>query len=332
MSLSVVIYAQAFAATGMITSKDDAISAAFVELDETNLKKEAEPYRSGLEEIIRKPEPYRGGLKRIISVSPGPEDEMPRQLDAYVRYLPSHGANAQSGNIGIVASEYEYSSDFKLFEKIPLQLSFGNQYVGIENSTVVSLPAHLTSFETDLETTLPFFGIENTYLRIGVHPAFYTDNWSAYASSFRIPSRYFAIYSPNDKLTLILGVAVSPDYEEVVQPIAGFIYRPTDKLTFDITPRRPNVAYGLNKKLSVFAEYGFDSDEFEVTKDGYKGAVLVYSERRAGAGFKFTPNKYIKGSISAGNVFSSLLQYRDSLGKVQLKNGFYAELRMEAAF
>jgi hypothetical protein len=313
-----LFYPQAYALTPDLSSRDGAISATFVELDQPKIE--------------RKPEPYRSGLKRIISAEPGPGDEMPRQIDFYTRYLPSHGVKAQSGKVGIITSEYEYSSDFLCFEKLPIQLSFGNQYVGIENSTAVSLPAHLTSFETDIETTLPLFGIRDTYLRLGVHPAFYTDNWSAYASSFRIPSRFFAIFIPNDKLTLVGGVAVFPDYETVVQPIVGFVYKPTDRLTFDITPRRPNIAYGINKKLSVFAEYGFDSDEFEVTKDGYQRTVLIYSEKRVGAGLRFIANKYINGSISVGNVLSSLLQYRDSLGKVQAKNGFYTELRVGAAF
>lgn len=311
-----LMYSSSFAAAP--TPKDEAISDTLAELGERKIKRE--------------PEPFRKGLERIIAVAPEPGEEMPRELDSYMRYAPKQGASAQSGKVGIIVSEYEYSSDFKLFEKLPVQIAFGNRYIGIENSTAVKLPAHLTSFETDLETTLPFFGLNNTYLRLGVHPSFYSDNWSAYSSAFRIPSRYFAIYTPNDRLTLILGVAVYPDYHNQVFPIAGFIYKPNERLVFDITPKRPNISYALTKNLSLFGEGSFDYNEFEVTKDGYKGVVLAYYEKRVGGGIRYRLNKHVEGSISVGDVFGRTLKYYDSLGKVKIRSGLYTEFRLHAAF
>jgi hypothetical protein len=202
-------------------------------------------------------------------------------------------------------------------------------YISLDNSTAVELPAHLTGFITSIDVTLPFFNLNNTYLRLGVEPSFYGDNWNADSSAFRIPSRIFATYQPNDKLTLLLGVAVYPDYHHQVWPIVGLIYKPNDKLTFDLTPKRPNITYSFNEKLNVFAEGNLSYDEFEVEKGNLKNVVLEYTEAHLGAGIEYNLNKFIKASISGGGVFNRQLKYKDVPGKVAIKDGAYTEFRLD---
>lgn len=250
-------------------------------------------------------------------------------LDSYARFMPSRKAEAMPGKIEIIETDSEYACEFKALEKLPVKISLGQKYIGIKNSTAIDLPAHLVGLSTDLETTLPFFRMRNTYIRFGLSPAFFGDDYSFEASDFRLPFRSFLIYLPDDKLTLLAGVAVYPDFEREVYPILGFIYKANDKLTFNMVPKRPNISYKLNENLTLFAEGGNSFTEHEVKKDNLKSAVLRYRELHLGAGVRYKFNEFIQGSASAGGMFNRSLKYRDSLGKVNIKDGAYVEARLE---
>lgn len=259
------------------------------------------------------------------------EKEEPAQLiDTYVRHMPSRKVDAQPGKVKITDTDFEYNYAFKAFGKLPVEFSLNHEYVSIDNTTAVKLPAHLVGMSMGLETTLPFFNFDKTYLRMDVNPSFFSDDWVFHTSSFRIPSDVYIIYQPSQKWTFVYGVAAYPDYENPVLPILGFIYKPNDKLSFNIVPKRPNISYILNDKLTVYAEGGSSfNDEFEVKKDGLSNVVLRYRESHLGAGIKYKCNKFIESSLSVGGVFNRYLQYRDSLGNVHIKNGLYTELRFE---
>jgi len=146
-----------------------------------------------------------------------------------------------------------------------------------------------------------------------------------------MPVHTYLIYQPNNKWTFVAGVATYPDYRDKVLPILGFIYKPDEKLTFNIIPANPSISYSLNNKLTLFVEGGMDGDEYEVDKDGRKNVILEYDAYRGGAGASYRFNKYIEAGISVGGVFNRRLQYRDSLGKVNVDSGMYSEFRINAA-
>lgn len=250
-----------------------------------------------------------------------------QELDTYFRYMPGSKAKAISGELELMEASSEYSYEFKFMDKLPVKFSLGNKYISIDNSTEVELPAHLVGLATDIETTLPFPGLEKAYLRLGVSPSFYGDDWDFVSSNFRIPFRAFAIYLPDDKWTFLAGLAVYPDFRRQVFPILGFIYKPDESWTFNIVPKRPSISYALNEKVTLFTEGGSSFSEYEVTKDNLKNVVLSYNELHLGAGIKYKPNSAVEGCLSAGGIFNRSLKYRDSLGKVNLKDGVYTEAR-----
>lgn len=285
------------------------------------------------EEAMNKLEPPKSKLipeyrQKIRDVVIEEEAPLPREIDSYVRYMGSSGAKAQSGHVGVVDSMMENTNQVKLFGKLPVEFITGLRYIGIENDTVVKLPSHLTAVSLGIGTTLPLFGIEKTYFSFALAPSFFTDNWNFHSSSFRLPQRYFLIYQPDKKWTFVCGVAVYPDFDEEVLPIVGFIYKPNEKLTFNLIPRRPEISYALNKKLKVFVEADMSGAEFEVTKDGSENVVLRYDEMHSGAGLRYKFNKNITASLSAGGMFRRSIKYKDSLGKVDIKDCFYTEFRL----
>lgn len=269
---------------------------------------------------------YRQKLGQVIEVK---KEELPCELDSYVRYMPSQQARAQSGKVAVTDSASEFSYDVKIFGKLPVELAVGSRYIGINNTTDIKFPARLTQLSVGAETVLPFF-FNKTYFVLGFAPSFYSDNWNLNSSSFRIPQRYFLIYQPDQKWTFICGVGVYPDFKDVVIPILGFIYKPDSRLTFNIVPNKPEITYDLSDKLTLFFEGEISEDEFEVDKDNLKNVVLEYNEMHLGAGVKYRVNKYIQSSISAGCVFNRSIKYRhEELGKAGIKNGLYTELRLD---
>jgi hypothetical protein len=253
------------------------------------------------------------------------------EIDSYVRYMPSHSLEAQPGKISVVDSACEYSYEFKASEELPIELSLDTQYIALNDKEEMplSLPTKLTEVGFGIQTTLPFFNFNNTYVRLEVMPSFYSDSWNISSSSLRIPTHTFLIHQPDEKWTFIGGVAVYPEYESCIWPILGFIYKPNNKLTFNIVPDRSNISYALSDYITLFTEGDTTYSEYEVKKDGLKSAVLRYAERHLGGGIKFKVNKNITASFSSGYSFSRYLKYRDSLGKVNIKNSLYSEFRVE---
>lgn len=253
------------------------------------------------------------------------------QVTSYVRYIPSRSVEAMTGEIKIIDSESEYSYAFKALNKLPIKVSLDTRYIGLEDTVQdVELPAYLTGLSADVETTLSFFNFNETYLRLALSPSFYADDWGFNSSSFRIPTRYFLIYQPSGQWTFLFGLAWYPDFEYEVLPILGLIYKPNDKLTFNIVPKRPNITYSFNDRFSLFAEgTSAFNNEFEVRRGNTKNVVLRYQERHLGAGIKFRLNQYIQSSLSVGGIFNRSLRYRDGQGKVNIKDGLYTELRVE---
>jgi len=257
------------------------------------------------------------------------EESFHQEIDSYARHMPYTSLKSQEGKLSILDSGSQYSYEFKTFEKLGIQLFLDSQYINIEGSSPVILPAHLTGLSAGVETTLPFFKFDNTYFRVRVMPAYYSDDWDFHSSAFRIPVHSFMIYQPNEKWTFIGGIAVYPDFETPVFPILGFIYKPNDLWTFNLIPERPYISYRLNDKITLFTEGGFSSEEFEVKKDNFEGAVLSYNEIHFAGGLEYQLNKNIKASVSSGYMFDRYFKYRDSLGKVTLKNNIYSELKVE---
>jgi len=252
------------------------------------------------------------------------------EIESSVKFEPRSSAKAQQGSVQIYRADSLIGYEFKAFGKLPIELSYYARETGLDNKvTDVHLPARLIENIFGLETTLPFFNFNKTYFRINLEPSYYSDRWDFPSSGFRMNSNYLLIYQPDHKWTFLGGIAFFPDTENPVLPVAGVIYKPSDKLTFYIAPPRPNITYKLTDKLSVFAEGSFAIDnEYEVKFDNTRRATLRYYETYVGGGIGYEVNKFISTSLSVGGNFRRRLTYDDSLGKVNLKDGMYTTFRV----
>ena len=274
-------------------------------------------------------EEYRQKLKKAVTEE-SPEEQFKQEFDFYHRFISQSGAKSQDGHVGINESAFEYSYDLKLFNKLPVQLAVGASEILIENTSPVTLPAHLTDLTFAIESTFPFLDFNKTYLRVGISPSFLTDNWNFNTRSFTIPSRIFLIHQANDKLTLVAGVSIYPDNNTPVFPIVGFIYKPNDRLMFEIVPRRPTISYKLTNKWTIFGEGDITYSQYWIKRNERDKIAIEFHETSCGMGIKYTFNKFAQASLSTGAVFGRYLKYDpDSLGKVDIDNGIYTEFRLQ---
>lgn len=257
------------------------------------------------------------------------EPDLGHGVDASCRSFGLSSLKSRAGNVEILESALEYSYNFKVHDELPVQFSLAKLYVDLEDNSDLDLPPCLTGLISDVEITLPFFGFQKTHLRLGFSPSFYSGEWHFSEASFRIPSRYFVIYRPDDKWDFIAGLAVHPNFETKTFPIFGFIYKPNDKIEFYLVPERPNISYFLNPSLKLFIEGSILLNEFTVNKGGYKSAVLGYKRSYMAAGVGADINKYTQINLACGEAFGRCVEYRDSLGKLSFKNTLYTEIRLK---
>ena len=270
--------------------------------------------------------------------APNEDHNSSSEIDSYIRYIPSHSSETQSGKIRITQSGIEYSYDFKAFRELPVELSLNPEYININNSTPVKLPTILTKLSAGFNTTVPLFNIKGTYFYIELDPSFYGDNWDFGPSNFYLESRYAVMYQPNERLSLMAGLMVNPVYRypffsglhlNTISPMLGFIYKPNDKLIFNILPDTPNVSYKITDRVTLFMQENDSLERYYVTKDNTE-TKLNYSQLYLSAGVKFKINKFIETSLAMGNSFRQILKYTDTAGKVATRNGIFAEFRIEA--
>ncbi|MBP7216949.1 MAG: hypothetical protein KBA46_06670 [Candidatus Omnitrophica bacterium] len=252
--------------------------------------------------------------------------------DSSIRYQPASKAHEMAGDVAITEAQQDFSYEFKAFGKLPIQMSIGSSYVGIDDTVPVFLPTRLTSLTSDFETTFPFFGIKNTYMRIGISPSFFGDNWEFETSSFRIPQRYLVIYRPHEDLIIAGGVIVEPDSDSVVIPALGFIYRPDKRWELYLIPPEPYISYAVTDRAKVFVSAGASLSEYEVDKGEHENIILRYKEIHAGLGTKIKITDSCEASLSSGGQFSRNFKYRDDFGKVNIENGYYVAAALKATF
>ncbi len=250
------------------------------------------------------------------------------------RLMPAVTLDDQPGSIGFNEQGFEYAHDVKAFGRLPLEFSLATRRIGIDDRGIVStvpLSSQLTAVQVGVEGTVPLGSLPHTYLRAKVMPSCNTDNWSYRASAVRVPVHIYGIYQPNDQWTWVAGIAIYRDYKERFFPIVGFIYKPNDRLTVSLVPDRPEISYALTKRLSVFGEGGASYEEYDVRKGDFRDVVLRYRETHLGGGVTVKLTSRISASVSSGYMFDRYLEYGDSRGKFNVKNGAYTEGRMEIA-
>lgn len=216
------------------------------------------------------------------------EEKLPLRVKMDSRYLSESDVASQFGNIQITESKLEVEYDLKAFGQLPLTFSLEGKHIDIDEDLAQELPSHLEgrSLGLSVKFPVPFIDTEHYYLGLDVMPSLYTDKAQWESSAFRVPFRTYLIYKQSDQLIWVAGVTVRIDYDDEVMPLIGVIYKPTDRLSFNLASTDPYIEYKLTEQTAAFWEFGYVMDEYEVNRDGQKGVVLKYREASTGLGLR----------------------------------------------
>lgn len=258
------------------------------------------------------------------------ESRVNHEVETRLTFFPQTKSKDGNSHISIIESNFDYSCEYKLFDKIPVTFSLSSEDIDINENSNVPLPSHLIGLSTGIDVVLPFFNLDKTYINLGLSPSMYRDDWSFRTSSFRMPINTFLIYKPDDKWTFVGGLAYFPDFKDKFFPVIGFVYKPNEKLIFNFTTDDPSIAYSPNDKLTIFAQMELPlGAEFEVKHNDSENVVLIYNDTRIGLGVGYKINKFVSISVSGGGVLDRYIRYRDIDGKLSIKNGGYAEFSVD---
>lgn len=265
------------------------------------------------------------------------QEDLLNTVELKSRHIYSSDVTASSGEIDITESGVEYSHGYNLKNGLPINFSIDIKHIDINHDNLsVPIPNHLESRSIGLGTKfpVPFIGDnKNYFIGLDTFPTFNTDTWDAESHNFRIPSRTYLIYKRNDNFMLVAGFWYLPQYDTQFLPIIGMIYKPNDKLSFNLASSHPNITYQLNEKTKALLEFNFISEEYQVTRGTQDDVSLKYRETTTGVGFEHQFTKNLLGSVSVGGVFGRKLHYyEDNNGKVIPDSGIYTSASLSAKF
>ncbi|OGX19404.1 MAG: hypothetical protein A2Y04_00425 [Omnitrophica WOR_2 bacterium GWC2_45_7] len=262
------------------------------------------------------------------------EEEANDTLAVKSRHIFSSDIDATASDISMTETEFKYAHEFKAGGVLPIEYSFHFGHIDIEDDDPLDLPSHLESRSLGLGVKLPapLLDQDKFFVGLDIFPTLNTDAWRWESSAFRLPFRSYLIYKESDDFILVGGVSVRPEYDTTVLPVLGVIYKPNDRLSFNLASENPNITYKFNDTTNLIWEFDYKLDEYEVRRSGQQGVVLEYRETSAGFGVEHAFNENVSGLLTVGGVFNRRLEYKDDVGKVIPDSGFYVNAKFTASF
>ncbi len=161
------------------------------------------------------------------------------------RHVYTSDVEATDAKIAVTRTEVDGKYAFKLFEELPVEVSLGVGHIDINEDDPVDLPSRLESRRLGFSTKFPapLIGDDHYFVGVDVFPTLNTDDWEWEAGAFRVPFRAYLIFKESDDFILVGGVSVRPEYDNAVLPVLGLIYRPNERLSFNLAQDHPNITY-----------------------------------------------------------------------------------------
>lgn len=264
------------------------------------------------------------------------DPEAAAEVNATIKssHIFSSDIEPTGSEIDITTTRLSADYNYKLSNGLPIDMAISIAHKDINTDSPVELPSNLEARRLKLGTKfpVPFVSDDRFFMGIDILPTFNTDEWKWESGAFRLPFRSYVIFKESEDFILVGGVTVRPEYDREVLPLIGLVYRPNDRLSFNLASDDPNVSYKLSDATLLRWEFQYAYDEYEVTRGGQKGVVLQYQEISSGFGIEHQLNDSLKGIVSAGAVFNRQLEYKDEVGKVTPDAGVYASAQLTATF
>jgi hypothetical protein len=238
-------------------------------------------------------------------------------------------------------NEFEYGHRF---------LISGNWYLraGVSydrfdfSSTDAPLPIHLQSGAVVLG--VDYMHGEDVGAFLQIRPGIYTEE-HINSSAFDCPitlGRFWVLKTDQlYLLTAVRGSFLSSEFPVV--PLVGLVWRPSKQWRVMAIPPEPRLIYSVNKQLDLWVGGEIAGGAFRIDHhDDYllrggktaklSGAVLDYTDYRAGAGFTFSPTDKIDVDFSGGYSVQRNFDFNRADQSFRTEPAPYVKMEIHAKF
>ena len=248
-----------------------------------------------------------------------------------VDYAGAKGnSGAQSANANLSAVAPLKDSWF-----VPLEITSRNVFLG----QVPGAPVPSTIDTLGLNAGLGYH-INDEWTIAGVAgPRFYRLD-SVDSSGIGVGGMLRATYKWTPKLTLALGVAVNPDRDVPVLPLAGVRWEICSNLTLSVMYPRSGLDYRVSSKLSVFAGFSGNFTVYRAESDlgnrigmsQFNNGLGTYRDFHVGAGVEYRIVRGLSASVEGGYSFDRELDYERIDQTVRFGNAPYVQAGLRVRF
>jgi hypothetical protein len=245
--------------------------------------------------------------------------------------------NGAKGNSGAQSANANLSAVAPLKNGwfIPMGLSSRNLFLG----QVPGTPIPSTIDTLGLNAGLGYHINDQWTIAGAAGPRFYRLD-SVDSSGLGVGGMVRATYKWTPKLTLAMGVAVDPDRDVPVLPLAGLRWEICSNLTLSLMYPRSGLDYRVCPKLSVFAGFSGNFTVYRAEDDlgnrigmsQFNNGLGTYRDFRVGAGVEYRMARGLSATVEGGYSFDRELDYQRIDQTVQFGDAPYVQAGLRVRF
>jgi len=229
------------------------------------------------------------------------------------------------------------SGRFPLSERWNILAAIGSDDIFLDSVKGVPEPERINTLRTMVG--LGWRINDSWSAECGVGPQFYDLN-RVDGSAIGFGAAVRVVWKARDSLTVVGGLAVAPDSEFPVMPMAGVEWRPRQDLALSLVAPKPRITWTLLDWLDVYAgaEARFtvfrtaDNLDQKTGVAGYNRALGTYRDIHLGVGEEYRIVKGLRAGIEAGYSLGRQIDYTRIDQRVRFETGAYVSATLKYRF
>lgn len=192
-----------------------------------------------------------------------------------------------------------------------------------------------------LITSVDFEFLKSYYVRLEIHPGFYSASSHPSADDFDIPIILGGSYIYNANLQIMLGLEADPERKYPVLPGGGFRWQIDNHWTANAVLPKPRIEYEFSKSLVLYGGANFLEDSYRANKSfsftngrhALRSAWVDYTEVRVGAGISLKLNSKFSMDLESGyTIYRDFDFHRSFLDLHTHTGGVYGAVSLTSQF
>ena len=168
--------------------------------------------------------------------------------------------------------------------------------------------------------------------RVSLQPGYYGEYDNFSADALTMPFAIEGIQSFTDTFSILVGLAVFPEFDHVVDPRIGLRWVPADEWFFDLAYPETRVSYQYGFEYSIYAGFEIDNtSEYAMEDDDPRGNLIAHGSRYF-AGFTYTLPNEMRAIYEIGLLKDRTLEYEHGDGEYDWDDGYYLKVGLGGAF